>query len=152
MIAKKRQKDDREEIRQEVVCLEKKKAETEEVLEGLVDRFAVGRFTEEEYLKAKKRNEKKLEQVKTDIEKAGRATQPFDLVIEQVEEALVDLGGYWELMSNADRKAVAGALFPDGVYCDKAGTITLPTDQVLFGLIKPILSQRFPVRKTDESG
>lgn len=152
ILAKQRQEDDREEIRQEVASLEKKKAETEKVLEGLVDRFAEGNFTKEEYLKAKKRNEKKLEAIEADIEKAGRATQPLDLVIDQVEEALVDLGGFWELMSDEDRRAVAGALFPDGIYCDKRGYITLPTDQVLFGLIKPLLSQRFPVRKKDENG
>ena len=152
MIAKQRQEDDREEIRQEAASLEKKKAETEKVLEGLVDRFAAGDFSKPEYLSAKERNEKKLEKIEKEIEETLKASQPLDLLVEQVEEALVDLGGFWELMSNADRKAVAGALFPDGVYCDKAGTITLPTDQVLFGLIKPILSQRFPVRKTDESG
>lgn len=152
MIAKKRQEDDREEIRQEAASLEKKKAETEKVLEGLVDKFAKGDFTKPEYLTAKERNEKKLEKLEKEIEEAQKASQPLDLLVEQVEEALVDLGGFWELLSNTDRKAVAGALFPDGVYCDKAGTITLPTDKVLFGLVKPVLSQRFPVRKTDESG
>ena len=152
MIAKKRQEDDREEIRQEAASLEKKKAETEKVLEGLVDKFAKSDLSKPEYLTAKERNEKKLEKLEKEIEEAQKASQPLDLLVEQVEEALVDLGGFWELMSNADRQAVAGALFPDGVYCDKAGTITLPTDQVLFGLIKPILSQRFPVRKSDDSG
>lgn len=152
MIAKKRQEEDREEIRQEAASLEKKRAEAVTVLDGLVDKFAAGDLSKAEYLTARERNEKKLEKLKNEIEEAQKASQPLDLLIEQVEEALVDLGGFWELLSNDDRKAVAGALFPDGVYCDKAGTITLPTDQVLFGLIKPVLSQRFPVRKSDESG
>ncbi len=119
-------------IKTEVDSLTAERDRVRVVLDGLVDKWAAGKLTDDAYNSAVSRNEDVLSKVESRLEGLKSAALPLDNIVFRAATALEHPDVTWSLLSDEERNRMAHALFPDGI-CFNARMKPVRVSQALHG-------------------
>ena len=141
-----RQQSSREANGAEVEALTAEIERVRGVLDGLVDKYAAGKISDDEYQRAVSRNEDINAKLEARIEVLKNADLPLDQMVFRAATALEHPDVTWSLLSDDERNRMAHALFPDGIGFTESLKPVLTSNVMHGGLIT--LESRTAWRKT----
>jgi site-specific DNA recombinase len=128
------QEETRKWLKTEKRTLERELELAQDLLDGLLQKYALSKISDNEFNRMKEKEQKRIALIKAELVELGNRNVPLEHLALRAVWALDHLDLPWNMADNDARNSFANALFPDGFRCDKNGNIKLP-DQIMHGLL-----------------
>jgi len=134
LVAFDRQEETRKWLKDEKRILERELEQAQDLLDGLLEKYALSKISDNEFNRMKEKEAKRIALIKAELVELDDKNVPLEHLALRAVWALDHLDLPWNMANNDARKSFANALFPNGFRCDKKGNIQLP-DKILHGLL-----------------